>query len=81
MKRLVNTYSLARDIRILEGSKVEREKLALWTIITMRWPLLTEYIEEDYDRIKPIIGVKPIIGEEILNGPVISEDIKKASNK
>jgi KAP family P-loop domain len=36
MKRLVNPYSLARDIRILEGLKVEREKLALWTIITMR---------------------------------------------
>jgi hypothetical protein len=34
-------------------------------------PLLAEYVEEDYDR------VKPIIGEEILNGPGISEDIKK----
>lgn len=77
MKRLVNQYSLARDIRILEGSKIEREKLALWTIITMRWPLLGEYLEEDCERVKPVIGVKPIIGEEKLDGPGISEDIKK----
>jgi RecB family exonuclease len=77
MKRLVNAYSLERDIRILEGLKIEREKLALWTIIKMRWPLLAEYLEEDYNRVKPIVGIKPIIGEENLDGLGISEDIKK----
>jgi KAP family P-loop domain len=77
MKRLVNAYSLARDIRILEELKIEREKLALWTIVTMRWPLLAGYLEEDCTRVKPIVGVKPIIGEENLDGPGINEDIKK----
>ncbi|GLY71715.1 hypothetical protein Atai01_83340 [Amycolatopsis taiwanensis] len=39
MKRFVNTYSVLRVLRTLEGNTVAPEALALWTIIRVRWPL------------------------------------------
>jgi len=49
--RLINAYSIARDVRLLEGRKVERKKLALWTILRMRWPILAQYLEKDPDKV------------------------------
>ena len=47
MKRLVNAYGFQRIIYIYSGvwrkSDIEPKKLALWTIIHLRWPLLAEY--------------------------------------
>lgn len=48
MKRFVNAYSLQRDLAILAGINMvdllKRQKLALWTIISLRWPLLEDYL-------------------------------------
>lgn len=42
MKRLVNAYSVQRDLNILAGAAVEPELMARWTILTLRWPTLSE---------------------------------------
>jgi hypothetical protein len=49
MKRLVNAYGMERDIRLLEGhggtsDGLAPERLALWTILRLRWPLLADYL-------------------------------------
>jgi len=50
MKRLVNAYSLAMTTRILEQTNnllLERKRLALWTILTLRWPPLAEFLSKN----------------------------------
>ena len=48
MKRLVNSYGVARAVQILEGHPASlehpRERLALWIILNARWPLLADYL-------------------------------------
>ncbi|WP_020673887.1 YDG/SRA domain-containing protein [Amycolatopsis nigrescens] len=44
MKRFVNTYSVVRAARTLEGITVESDVLAFWTVLSIRWPILTEYL-------------------------------------
>jgi hypothetical protein len=49
MKRLVNAYGLARGIELLSrgtlgGDKQAQQRTALWTILTLRWPRLAEYL-------------------------------------
>jgi hypothetical protein len=51
MKRLVNAYGVERDIRLLEDraeapGALAPERLALWTILRLRWPLLADYLAE-----------------------------------
>ena len=43
MKRLVNEYSMDYSIDRLYGGNIKREKLALWAILKLRWPLLAEH--------------------------------------
>ena len=44
MKRFVNSYSALRDVRIMEGNLVQREPLALWTVLETRWPSLADHL-------------------------------------
>jgi hypothetical protein len=49
MKRLVNAYGLARGIELLSrrtlgGDKEAQHRTALWTILSLRWPRLAEYL-------------------------------------
>jgi hypothetical protein len=49
MKRLLNAYAIHRDFAVLAGIDVladvdMRKRLALWTIIGMRWPTIEEYL-------------------------------------
>lgn len=50
MKRFVNSYALHRDLAVLAGldilDVVKRQQLALWNIISLRWPLLEEHLVE-----------------------------------
>ena len=51
MKRLVNAYTLLRDMAVLGGSNVlfdsnTKDQLALWAIVSLRWPLLKEHLEQ-----------------------------------
>lgn len=43
MKKLVNTYGILRTIAILAGVDIGME-LGLWTIVSLRWPLLAEFL-------------------------------------
>ena len=47
MKRLVNAYSVNRAIAILSHIDVERDRLALWTILSLRWPVLAGSLEKN----------------------------------
>jgi hypothetical protein len=51
MKRLVNTYSVNRALATLSHIDIERDRLALWTILSLRWPQLAEFLERDPARI------------------------------
>jgi hypothetical protein len=51
MKRLVNAYGVERALQIIGGHSTDldfpRERLALWTILKSRWPLLADYLIEE----------------------------------
>lgn len=47
MKRFLNTYGVERDLQIRKGRSIgtlTRKRLALWTVMTLRWPLLTDLL-------------------------------------
>jgi hypothetical protein len=44
IKRFVIAYSMAREARWLQDIWVDRDSLALWTILQLRWPGLAEYL-------------------------------------
>jgi hypothetical protein len=57
MKRLVNAYGLARGIELLSrhtlgGDKQAQHRTALWTILSLRWPRLAEYLASHPDAAK-----------------------------
>jgi len=54
MKRLVNAYSVNRALAILSENEIDRAQLALWTILSLRWPLLSEYLEKFPEKIRLI---------------------------
>ena len=54
MKRMVNAYAIRRAIVIIGGMNIDREILALWTILELRWPLLSEYLMAYPDAIECI---------------------------
>jgi hypothetical protein len=45
LKRYVMAYSMLRAVRTAEGSVVGVSKLALWTVLTTRWPMLGDYLQ------------------------------------
>src|SRR5581483_10145622 len=44
MKRLVNAYGFHQSAHFLEGRKVTTVALARWTIVELRWPVVTEML-------------------------------------
>jgi hypothetical protein len=53
MKRLVNSFSANQAIALLSYVDIEREQLARWTILSLRWPMLTEYLEAHPSMVDP----------------------------
>ena len=49
IKRLLNTFVIYRAILIIQGIKFDFEILALWVILMMRWPILSDYISKHPD--------------------------------
>jgi hypothetical protein len=69
MKRFVNAYTLLRDLAVLGGSNVlfdlnTRRQLALWAIVSLRWPLLKERLEQHLQEY-PDDDVITLICEEV----------------
>jgi hypothetical protein len=58
MKRLVNSYGVARAVQILEDRPTAlthpRERLALWTVLKARWPLLADYLATHPDSVEDL---------------------------
>ena len=86
MKRLVNAYSVLRDMALLAGVDVlgdmgQRRQLALWAIVSLRWPLLEEHLEnhpEDIDSIREgrtSVGDLPLVADEDLQKLVESGEV------
>jgi KAP family P-loop domain len=87
MKRFLNSYSVLRAVRTLEGNTIASEPLALWTILQTRWPSLADYLRRDPEAIEHADTVpeplRPLfdMGEfqrllEFSNVPLTAEDIR-----
>lgn len=93
MKRLLNAYAIRRDLAILSGLDVlahegRRKKLALWTILALRWPALEDFLREKAggDDSEPSAEVAALLsGREVaevvegkdLGGPLTLGDLKE----
>ena len=83
MKRFVNAYTFLRDLAVLGGSNVlfdlnARRQLALWAIVSLRWPLLKERLEEHLQEY-PEDDVIKLICEELpvpIDDPEIQQLMK-----
>lgn len=51
MKRFVNAYTMARAVATLQGTAIARDPLALWTIVTIRWPQLADELRAHPDAV------------------------------
>lgn len=54
MKRFINAYAIARDLRTFEGVTPELEFLAKWTILVLRWPDLAAVLLTEPDAVAHI---------------------------
>jgi WD40 repeat protein len=57
MKRFVNAFGLARVVLTLEDVLVPFDVLALWTILSTRWPMLADRLREHPEEIE-LVGTK-----------------------
>lgn len=62
MKRLVNMYSVNLTLSMLSFADIDRDTLVRWTILTMRWPILAEFLTK-FSEMKNTAA--PDINEEI----------------
>lgn len=58
MKRLVNAYSAYRALALLSEVDIRQGPLARWTILSLRWPSLADYLEEHPEQVEQI-GAQP----------------------
>ncbi len=90
MKLLVNGYSANRALAILSEVEIDLHQLALWTILSSRWPKLTEYLIEHLDGSSPKIpvdllalvedpSVKEIIVGDVEHKPLTVETLKRCA--
>ncbi|MGW4209059.1 P-loop NTPase fold protein [Lentzea sp. NPDC004789] len=54
IKLFLNTYSMLRSVRTLEGSTLSPDTLALWALIRVRWPSIAEVLARDPDAVEGI---------------------------
>ncbi|MDQ3850836.1 MAG: P-loop NTPase fold protein [Actinomycetota bacterium] len=56
MKRFINAYWIARALQLVDDSYLPRDQLALWTILRVRFPALTDCLREQPEAIAAFIG-------------------------
>lgn len=54
MKLLVNAYSANRALAILSAVEIDLPQLVLWTILSSRWPQLSDHLTEHPDMLEKI---------------------------
>jgi hypothetical protein len=72
MKRLVNAYSVNRALSTLGHLDIDQGPLALWTILSMRWPVLAQYLATWPQAIE-----QETINNEIIEALLGSDDVKQ----
>jgi hypothetical protein len=77
MKRFVNAYSVNRALSTLSFSDIELNDLAQWTIFTLRWPQLAEYLTKNPDTIDKNITVNQNGMDDNIRQLLKDEDVKK----
>ena len=65
IKRLLNTFVIYRAIAIMKRVNLDFDKLTLWTIITMRWPLLGDYLLQHPRDIEKLDNPSELPAEDI----------------
>ncbi|MCY7420907.1 MAG: KAP family NTPase [Chitinophagaceae bacterium] len=58
MKRLINNYSAIKASSIISHIDIPTHQTVLWAILTMRWPIVAEYILEHAALSKGSINIK-----------------------
>lgn len=53
-KRFLNIYSILRSIRNLEGVFIDPDTLALWSLISVRWPNIAQHLGSHPDAVRGI---------------------------
>jgi len=61
LKRFINTYSVLRTVRTLEGIPVDSDALALWIVIKIHWPILADYLTTYPDALAVITENLPAV--------------------
>jgi hypothetical protein len=51
MKLFLNTYTMLRTVRTLEGNPVPVQRPALWAILETRWPSLADHLRHHPDHV------------------------------
>ncbi|MEV6239089.1 P-loop NTPase fold protein [Lentzea sp. NPDC051838] len=54
IKLFLNTYSMLRSVRTLEGSTLAPDTLALWALIRVRWPSIAEVLARNPEAVEGI---------------------------
>lgn len=54
IKLFLNTYSMLRSVRTLEGSTLPPDTLALWALIRVRWPSIADVLARNPDAVEGI---------------------------
>ncbi|NGY65356.1 hypothetical protein G7043_41335 [Lentzea sp. NEAU-D13] len=54
IKLFLNTYSILRSVRTLEGNTVSPNTLALWSIIRVRWPSIAKFLQRSPQAVEGI---------------------------
>lgn len=73
MKLFLNSYSVLRTVRMLEGNPVPVEALALWTVLETRWPRFADHLRSRPDDVDLVGKPKEDLDE-------IAEDIRPLFN-
>ncbi|MFC7303971.1 P-loop NTPase fold protein [Streptomyces monticola] len=55
VKKFLNTYSVLRPIRFLEGIHVDPDALALWSLIRVRWPYVADHLSACPEAVQGIV--------------------------
>lgn len=58
MKRFVNDWDINRNIALWMGMDINKDQLALWTILMRRWPSLAQDLRDHPDIIRKISSIE-----------------------
>jgi hypothetical protein len=85
MLRFVMAFSVLRAARLAEGNPVPTNELALWTIVTVRWPALAEFLQQNPERVNLFLSASEQLDaqappelRQLLANP--SDEIRKVFN-